>query len=140
MPNHPRPLTQADYQALAAFRHGMRRFLAFSAASAEAAGLTPRQHQALLAIKGAPAAEPTTIGDLAGQLLIRHHSATELAARLRSAGLVCRAADPLARRRVRLTLTAAAETILGTLSDAHLTELHAMRPILTSLLDALARA
>lgn len=135
-----RDLDKADYEALAKFRRGLRRFLAFSGASAEAAGLTPRQHQALLAIKGFPEGDAVTIGDLAEQLLIRHHSATELVDRLGSAGLVCRSPDPLDRRRVLLTLTATAEETLRALSDAHLTELNAMRPVLTMLLDALSRS
>jgi DNA-binding MarR family transcriptional regulator len=135
----PRVPSKADYMVLAQFRTGLRRFLAFSAAAAEAAGLTPRQHQALLAIKGAEA-EAVTVGELAEQLQIRHHSATELADRLVQAGLVDRAADPLDRRRVLLRLTAAAEAVLGDLSEAHLGELAALRPVLRLLLEALERS
>lgn len=43
-------LSTADYAAIGAFRFQLRQFLAFSAASARAAGLPPQQHQALLAI------------------------------------------------------------------------------------------
>ena len=137
--HHPRALGKVEYEALATFRHEVRRFLAFSAASAETAGLTPRQHQALLAIKGFPEAKAVSVGQLAEQLLIRHHSATELADRLCEAGLLVRAIDPLDRRRVLLSLTPVAEDILRRLSDAHLTELGAMRPALAALLDALSR-
>jgi hypothetical protein len=42
-------LTKAEYQTLAAFRYHLRRFLRFSEAAAQSAGLTPRQYQALLA-------------------------------------------------------------------------------------------
>ena len=54
-PQKPRPaISQADYQRLSEFRYLIRRFLEFSQIQAEDAGLTPRQHQALLAIKGFP--------------------------------------------------------------------------------------
>lgn len=132
-------LTKADYEALASFRLAMRRFLAFSQSAAEAAGLTARQHQALLAIKGFPGSGAMTIGELADRLLIRHHSAVELADRLAQAGLVTREHDPIDRRRVRLSLTKAAEAKLQALSGAHLGELRAMRPALAGLLDAVSR-
>ena len=41
------------------------RFSAFSEQAAHAAGLAPRQHQALLTIKGYPRGGEVTIGDLA---------------------------------------------------------------------------
>ena len=47
-------LSLADYQLLAEFRFLLARFLAFSSKAAHEAGLAPRQHQALLAIKGYP--------------------------------------------------------------------------------------
>ena len=52
-------MREADYAALAQFRYQLRTFLAFSEAAAQSAGLTPQQHQALLAIKGlaAPTAQ-----------------------------------------------------------------------------------
>lgn len=131
-------LTKADYRALAEFRVALRRFLAFSQEAAEHAGLTARQHQALLMIKGA-APDPVSVGDLAERLLIRHHSATELADRLEAGGLVQRAGDRTDRRRVLLSLTADAEARLQALSGAHMEELRAMRPALTALLQAVSR-
>jgi hypothetical protein len=47
-------LEQHDYERLLAFRTGLRRFLAWSGQQAEAAGITPAQHQLLLAIRGHP--------------------------------------------------------------------------------------
>ena len=52
---------QADYEALSQFRYLIRRFLEFSQDAAKAAGLTPRQHQALLAIRGYPGGGPVAI-------------------------------------------------------------------------------
>jgi DNA-binding MarR family transcriptional regulator len=89
----PRRPDQQDYRRLSEFRYLIRRFLEFSEAAAARAGLTPRQHQALLAIKGAQDS-PATIGYLAERLRIRHHSAVELVDRLAEAGLIERWRDP----------------------------------------------
>ncbi len=118
-----RPIRDADYKALAAFRHALRLFLAFSETVAREAGLTPQQHQALLAIKGHPSGGPVSIGDLAAQLLIRHNSAVELVNRLVMAGLVDKVASVDDRRQVILVLTGEAEAVLDLLSASHLTEL-----------------
>ncbi|MDE2515040.1 MAG: MarR family transcriptional regulator [Rhodospirillales bacterium] len=126
-------LTQADYRQLAAFRHALRRFLAFSEQAAEAAGLTPQQHQALLAIKGMEDGPPT-IGALAEQLCIRPHSAVGLIDRLAARDLVTRAEDRADRRQVHVALTAAAEAMLEVLSAAHRAELERIAPTLRALL------
>jgi DNA-binding MarR family transcriptional regulator len=123
-----------DYQLLSEFRYLIRCFLEFSEAAAAQAGLTSRQHQALLAIKGAPAGAIPTIGYLAERLRIQHHSAVELVDRLVEAGLIVREPDPADRRRVRLGLTASAERRLRELSSSHLRELQRMRPTLLQIL------
>ena len=130
-----RLLTQHDYELLAEFRAMLAQFLAFSAAAAQSAGLMPRQHQALLAIKGFSTREPITVGELAERLCIRHHSAVELVDRLAQAGLVERLHDPSDRRRVRLRLTDAAEQHLAELSTIHLDELRRLRPALLQILE-----
>ncbi len=132
MPAAIDPEPEPDYAALAAFRQALRGFTAFSEAAARAAGLTPRQHQALLAIKGAPA--PPSLGALAGQLLIRSHSAVELIDRLAQLGLVDRRADPADHRRALLALTPRGEAVLRALSRAHARELEAIGPTLARLL------
>jgi DNA-binding CsgD family transcriptional regulator len=71
-------LSKAQYEKLAALRYRLRQFLHFSELAARIAGLTPRQYQALLAIKGYPNRERITIGELAEQLHIAHHSAVGL--------------------------------------------------------------
>ena len=133
----PAAVTQQDYEALAAFRHAMRRFLAFSEAAARAAGLTAQQHQAILAIKGQGPDAPMSVGDLAEHLVIRHHSAVELVDRLAGAGLVRRAEDAGDRRRVGLRLTEKAEAVLMGLSATHLGELRRSRALLANLLARL---
>ena len=47
-------LSDGDYATLAGFRYALRQFVRYSEASAAEAGLTPRQHQALLAIRAGP--------------------------------------------------------------------------------------
>lgn len=131
----PRPeISQADYRRLSEFRYLIRRFLEFSQVQAHEAGLTPRQHQALLAIKGFPGGGPVTIGDLAERLRIRHHSAVELVNRLCEAGLLARHQDKDDHRRVLLRLTEQAEDRLAELSAAHLDELSRIEPMLKRLL------
>src|SRR3546814_13832497 len=73
-------LTDADYQALASFRYALRQFTTFSESKATEAGLTPRQHQALLAIRAAH--EPATVGFVAARLIMKPHSANGLIDRL----------------------------------------------------------
>jgi DNA-binding MarR family transcriptional regulator len=124
-------ITRADYQALSEFRYLLRRFLEFSQTAARGVGLTPRQHQALLAIKGFPDDRRVTVGDLAERLRIRHHSTVELVDRLCDAGLVIREHDEKDQRRVVLTLTAQADEHLAELSAAHLDELSRIEPMLS---------
>lgn len=128
-------IERADYRALSEFRYLLRCFLEFSEKEARSVGLQPRQHQALLAIKGFPGDDPVTIGDLAERLRVRHHSAVELVNRLNEAGLVVRQQDTDDQRRVILHLTELAESHLEALSAAHLDELSRIEPMLTRILS-----
>jgi DNA-binding MarR family transcriptional regulator len=119
-------LDQQDYERLLAFRTGLRRFLAWSGQQAEAAGITPGQHQLLLAVRGHPDPRGPTIGEIAGYLLVRHHSAVELIDRAVTAGLVARRADTQDGRTVRIALTADGRKRLERLAAAHLEELDRM--------------
>ena len=116
-------LDQRDYERLLAFRTGLRRFLYWSGQQAEAAGITPAQHQLLLAVRGHPGPEGPTIGEIAGYLLVRHHSAVELIDRAVTAGLVARQADGEDARTVRIVLTASGRERLEKLAASHLEEL-----------------
>lgn len=127
-------LSGSDYEALAAFRYGLRRYLAFAEAGAKSVGLTTQQHQALLAIKAWTLRGPISIGDLAAQLLLRHHSAAELVGRLEKGGFTQRAVDPQDRRRVLVSLTAAGEEVLAALSANNLRELRLIAPAFTGVL------
>lgn len=134
-PSRKRPaIRQSDYERLSEFRHLIRLFLEFSQEKARLAGLTPRHHQALLAIKGYPGGGPVTVGKLAERLRIRHHSAVELVDRICEAGLITRDQDQADHRRVVLNLTPRAEAHLADLSAAHLDELDRIEPMLRRLL------
>lgn len=127
-------LDQSDYTALAEFRYLIRCFLEFSEERAKAVGLTSRQHQALLVIKGYGKGEPITVGTLAERLRIKHHSAVELANRLVDSELIERIADEEDQRKVRLQLTRLAEKQLASLSAAHQDELSRIEPMLKRVL------
>lgn len=129
-------LTQEDYRQLAAFRHALRRFAGLSAAAAHEAGLTPNQHQALLAMKGCGEGE-MSVGALAAQLLVAPHTAAELVGRLEAAGLVDKIEDAGDRRRVVLRLTPRAEAILRTLTLVHLREIRLLAPRLMTIFSEL---
>jgi DNA-binding MarR family transcriptional regulator len=124
------PLTQQDFERLLEFRVTLRRFQRWSEDQARAAGLTHVQHQLLVAIKGHPGGRPPTVGDLAGYLLLRPHSAVELVDRAGAAGLVERTPDREDGRVVRVRLTADGEAVLQQLTRAHLDRLHEMAAVL----------
>ena len=132
------PLAAADYRTLAQFRYLLRQFLAFSEDAALRSGLTPQQHQALLAIKGFPGRDRVMVGELAARLGIRHHSAVGLVDRLAARALVRRRVDPADRRQVRIELTQRAEKRLARLSLAHRDELRRLSPLLRAVLKQLS--
>jgi DNA-binding MarR family transcriptional regulator len=136
--NGPEP-TRDDFERLLAFRVSLRRFQRWSEDQAQAAGLTHVQHQLLVAIKGHPGAEPPTVGDLAGHLLLRHHSTVELVDRAEAAGFVCRIADATDGRLVRVRLTTPGQRILNDLTPAHLAELHDLAAVLNELVASADR-
>jgi DNA-binding MarR family transcriptional regulator len=128
-------LTAGDYQSLAEFRHQIRRFVYFSERAARTAGLEPRQHQLMLALKGLPAGVRPKIGELAARLQIQHHSAVELVNRLEVAGLVRRQRCTQDRREVLLELTPRGEKVLRELSLHHRAELRSQGPALLAALQ-----
>lgn len=130
-------LTQSHYESLAALRHALRRFLNFSQEAARRSGLTPQQHQALLAIKGFPGRDYVSITELADRLQLRHHSAVGLVDRLTRARLLRRTPSVADRRRVELRLTAQGEKMIERLSAIHLKELRQLGPELHRLIGSI---
>ena len=123
----PAPLTKQDFEALAEFRFGIRRYLRFSEETVRRHGLAPQQYQLLLALKGFPGREWATVRELAERLQLRHHSVVELLNRAQGQGLVQRVPDPSDGRAVRVVLTAAGDDILARLSALHRDELRRMQ-------------
>jgi DNA-binding MarR family transcriptional regulator len=121
----PRPgaLTKHDFEALARFRSGIRRYLRFSEETVRAHGVTPQQYQLLLALKGFPDREWATVRELADRLQLRHHSVVELVNRAQARGLVDRGPHPDDARMVRIQLTEDGEQTLAHLSALHRDEL-----------------
>jgi DNA-binding MarR family transcriptional regulator len=130
----PQP-TRQDFEHLLAFRSSLRQFERWSDAQARAAGLTHVQHQLLVAVKGHPGSDPPSVRELAGYLLLRHHSTVELVDRAEAAGIVRRVPDASDGRLVRVRLTPRGERILTELTPAHLVELHAIAAVLDELVD-----
>jgi DNA-binding MarR family transcriptional regulator len=132
-------LEHSLYSSLADFRHHIRRFLHYSEDAARGHGLEPHHHQLLLAVKGLPASIQPTIGEIAGRLQIRHHTAVELVNRMETRGLIKRRSNPGDRRQVLIHLTAAGEKVLRRLSFAHRTELKTMGPELMRALQKILK-
>jgi DNA-binding MarR family transcriptional regulator len=132
-----RPLTNRDYRALARFRHALRTFLAFSEQAARDAGITPSQHQLLLAVRGWPDEESPTVGDLAEFLHTKPHSALELVRRAEQAGLVVLKQDEHDRRRQLVFLSLEGEHVLESLSRRHREELRRLKGDVDGLLGDL---
>jgi DNA-binding MarR family transcriptional regulator len=137
--SNPYPISKTEYEILAEFRFALRRFTRFSDTAVGEVGLTPQQHQALLAIRGFPGREQITIGELAERLQIKHHSAVGLVNRLEAEGLIDRSTAPHDRRKVFISLTQRGLSILEKLSSTHREELLWLSPQLRLLLEQITR-
>jgi len=126
-------LGRQDFEKLLEFRVTLRRFQRWSEDQARAAGLTHVQHQLLVAIKGHHGDQPPTVGDLAGYLLLRPHSAVELVNRAEAAGLVNRIPDGGDGRVIRVRLTAEGDRVMQELTQAHLERLRELAAVLDEL-------
>lgn len=130
-------MSDRQYQSLAEFRHALRVFLRFSEVAAREAGLTPAQHQLLLAVRGWPSPGRPSIGELAERLQSTPQATLELARRAEEAGLVTLAPAPDDRRRQNVSLTRRGEISLDELSSAHRDELRRFRVEMDQLLREL---
>lgn len=121
------PLSDREYRSLAQFRHALRTFLRFSEDAARHAGLTPAQHQLLLAIRGHPGTGAPSTSEVAERLQLKLHSTVELVARAEANGFVVRVVDEGDARRALLALTDEGESKLAELSVLHRRELKRFR-------------
>jgi DNA-binding MarR family transcriptional regulator len=121
-------MSAQSYETLLRFRTTLRHFLRWSEEQAREAGLTPAQHQLLLAIKGHPGPTAPTVGEVAEYLALQHHSAVELIDRAQKARLVERFQDKDDHRVVHLRLSPAGDERIARLSRLHLEELRRLGP------------
>jgi DNA-binding MarR family transcriptional regulator len=131
----PSRLAKKDYELLAEFRYALRKFFRFSEAAAAGHGVTPQQYQVLLAIEGFRGRDWVTIGELAEQMQLAHHSAVGLVDRMEALRLVRRTVSKVDRRRVHVSVTARGSKILERLYRAHREELKSVGPRLVALLN-----
>ena len=125
-----------DYDALAAFRYAMRKFLRFSKDVLAGARLTPEQYEALLAIKARSGSTGTTVGDLSERLQVKHHTAVSLVDKLVTRKLIARQRATEDRRQVHVKLTRVGDSVIGGLAKIHRGEL---RNRSFEMIDALTR-
>lgn len=127
-------LRDDEYQALARLRYLLRVFLRFSEDAARDEGLTPQQHQLLLAVRGFSGGRAPTVGEVADMLQLQQHSVVELVDRAVDAGLIQRAVDARDRRRQLLSVTEQGEDHLARLAPLHQEELRRFRDEINLLL------
>ncbi len=125
-------IRKADFEALADFRHRLRRFLRFSEQVTRANGVTPLQYQLLLQVQGYPGRRWASVAELAERLQARHHGVVALVSRCESAGLVRRIASRADRRRVEVHLTPRGRVCVERLARLHLAELCDFAPALAA--------
>lgn len=103
------------------------------------AGLTPAQHQLLLAVRGWDGASGPSVGDLAERLQASPNSTLELVRRVEQDGLLAVRVDPDDRRRQIVQLTSQGSVRLDSLTALHRDELRRFRCEMNSLLEELER-
>jgi DNA-binding MarR family transcriptional regulator len=126
----PPELAKADYEALGAFRRAIRHFVRFSEQGSRAVGLTPQQHQLLLAIKSQPDKDHANLKEIADFLQLKHQTVVGLTDRCEAAGLVRREPSTIDKRRVNVFLQPRGEDLLAKLSQRNMDELRALRKFL----------
>jgi DNA-binding MarR family transcriptional regulator len=129
-------LQQDDYDALAAFRYAMRKFLRFSKTTLAKAALTPEQYEALLALRASRDPTGVNITALSERLQVKHHTAVSLVGKLVARKLVARTSGASDRRHVNLRLTTAGASILKRMAAIHRRELRSRS---AEMIDALVR-
>jgi DNA-binding MarR family transcriptional regulator len=143
-PRHTAKLSKATsidptiYTGLAEFRLALRRFLAFSELTTDAAGVTAQQYQALLVVK-THTSGAMMIRDFADQMLLQPHGAVQMVDRLVAGGLVQRSQSPTDGRSVLVSLTAKGAVLLERLALQHVKELLNQEPLLAESLRRLRR-
>ena len=121
--NSKSTLTDEEFQRLLELRTSLKQYLRWNEHAAKDAGITPAQHELLIAIKGHPGQQGPSISNIAQYLLLRHHSAVGLVDRAEKAGLLIRKTDGDDRRVVRLRLSPKANRVMDKIAALHAEEL-----------------
>jgi DNA-binding MarR family transcriptional regulator len=122
-------LQRQDYDALAAFRYGLRKFLRFSKKLLHTSvDLTPEQYEALLALKTCPSDEGLLVGQVSERLQVKPHTAVALTDKLVARGLVTKERAEQDRRQVYVKLTPSGQTLLEALAAVHRDEIRRHAP------------
>ena len=116
-------LDWAKVADLAEFRYQLRRFVSFSEAASEAAGISAQQYQLLQVVATIPAGKESSISYIAERMVVRHNTAVELVDRAEKAGLVRRVADGNDHRRSLVEITPRGNDLLSELVPIHLAEM-----------------
>ncbi len=90
---------------------------------ARAAGLEPQQYLLLLAIRGLPDGQESSIRALADRLSLQHHSTVELVDRMEQHGYVKRVRSREDRRQVLVSLEPHGEKLLAQVAAKRIIEL-----------------
>lgn len=126
-------MKKADYEAMARFRHHLRKFLRFSEDVAQRHGITPLQYQLMLQVKGFPGRSHASITELADRLQSKHHGVVALVSRCEELGLVRRQASERDLRSVEVHLSASGERLLESLALQHRDEVQSLLQLLQGL-------
>lgn len=116
-------LSKKEFEALSQFRYQLRRFLRFSEQVTRKNGITPLQYLLLLHIKGFPARDWATVGELAERLQSQQHGVVALISRCEKLSWVKRKRGKIDRREVEVHLTAEGERMIARMAQIHRDEL-----------------
>lgn len=130
-------ITDKEFRALAELRYRLRRFVQRGDVTARKAGLEPQQYLLLLAIRGLPEGQESTIRVLAERLLLRHHSAVELVNRTERHGYVRRLQSHSDRRNVLVYLQPRGERLLDRVAAQRISEIRSEGRALAKTISAL---
>jgi len=134
-----RPVSRAEYQALAEFRYQLSSFLRRRRSAAQDAGIEPQQYELMLAVKGLSPDKKPTIKQIAEQLRLQHHSTVELTTRLVKRGLIRRERSKDDRRSVLLSVTKEGQRAMDQVVQYSLGQLREEAPELLRTLARLLR-
>lgn len=111
------------YEQLAEFRYKVRKHIRVSEAAARRAGITPKQYQLMLAIKGYPGRDYATPTELAEQLQITKHACAELIQRSETNGLVHKIENKRDARSVIVSISSRGMKKLNKITAIHLAQI-----------------